>query len=331
MNLGTYGLLYLDAGERGSPNDTPDGFEDQVGMYAYSALGLSRSLQIHGVEFTLLTNRKDLVARALGDAAPSLRLMEIEFSSEIPTGLLFYSSHFKLDVYRYFATRPDEYAVLCDLDMICINDFPDAFYTNVNSRTPMCYDISDQVLPAWGRKSITGELEAILDAPSEGRWTGGGFLGGPSEFFAELVDEIVDVFPNYLKDQGSFYHVGDEAPMSAALEKMRRRGRYVADIGTLGVAGVYWNCEVLHPQKPFEYFSYCTLLHLPADKQFLADIARQGIVGDQQFLAAYRLRRHPPLLTRSRARLRTVRGQVGRRVRRYVTASGQPRSEAPDS
>ena len=48
---------------------------------------------------------------------------------------------------------------------------------------------------------------------------------------------------------------------------------YIADAGTLGIIGRYWSVNVLHPQKPFDYYKNCFLLHLPADKRFLSDSA----------------------------------------------------------
>ena len=318
MDLSLYGLLHLADDEKGSPNDTPADFQDQVRMYAYSALGLSRSLEAHRIAFTLLTNTKATIDHALGPDKTALHVEEIDFRSEIPSGIRFYSSHCKLDVYRFFASRANEYSVLCDLDMICINDFPQCFFNNVSDRVPMCYDISDQVIPAWGRDSIIYELECMLENPSEGRWTGGGFIGGPPEFFSLLGDEIASVFPKYVDNLDAFWHVGDEAPMSAALEKMRKSGRYIADAGTLGIVGVFWNCDVLHPQRPFEYFKQCSLLHLPADKRYLSDMARRGIWERSHFLEDYESRRNPSLVQRSRTQLQKTRGKVARRVNKHL-------------
>jgi len=139
----------------------------------------------------------------------------------------------------------------------------------------MHYDISDQVIPAYGQDPIVRDLSAIHGLDSEGRWSGGEFISGPPEFFSDLVDAIEDVYGNYVSRISSLHHVGDEAFTSSALEVLRRKCRYVADAGTLGIVGRYWNTPVLHPQKPFESFRRCFLLHLPADKKFLSDLARR--------------------------------------------------------
>ena len=71
--------------------------------------------------------------------------------------------------------------------------------------------------------------------------------------------------------------MGDEAYTSAALERLSRKGWYIADAGTIGIVGRYWNANVLHPQKSFDYFKNLFLLHLPADKRFLSKLAELEI------------------------------------------------------
>lgn len=104
---------------------------------------------------------------------------------------------------------------------------------------------------------------------------GGEFICGTPGFFAILSAEIDKIYDNYLNVIRQIHHVGDEAVTSAALEIMRRKGIYVADAGTLGIVGRFWSSKTLHPQKPFECFEKCSLLHLPADKHFLAKMARK--------------------------------------------------------
>src|SRR5690606_31917181 len=134
-------------------------------------------------------------ARARGAA---LNIAEIPFVTEVPTGVRFFSAHFKLDAYRYFATLNKEYVALIDSDVICINDVPPGLTRAVKSQTPLWYDITDQVVPAYTHAAILRDLDTILGSDSEGRWAGGELVAGPPAFFARLMHEVDAVYSNYI-------------------------------------------------------------------------------------------------------------------------------------
>ena len=222
-----------------------------------------------------MTNNKSIINEYISEEQINVTLdvKEIPFTLEIPSGASFYSAHYKIDAFRYFSTLDDGYYSLCDLDVACINNPPLTLNNLVRSRIPICYDITDQVAPAFGHDIIIRDLTQIARLESEGRWMGGEFIAGPPSFFKKLIKEIDDLFPYYVSNLSSFHHTGDETLTSAALERLRREGVYIADAGTLGIIGRYWGFNVLHPQKPFDYYKNCFLLHLPADKRFLSDSA----------------------------------------------------------
>jgi hypothetical protein len=277
MNIKIFSLLYLNANEsKQAVNIDVKNFRDQVASYINNAITLSRTLNIHGIsDFTLLTNNKSIVNEYISEEQINVTLdvKEIPFTLEMPSGASFYSAHYKIDAFRYFSTLDDGYYSLCDLDVACINNPPLTLNNLVRSRIPICYDITDQVAPAFGHDIIIRDLTQIARLESEGRWIGGEFIAGPPSFFKKLIKEIDDLFPYYLSNLSSFHQIGDETPVSAALERLRREGVYIADAGTLGIIGRYWSVNVLHPQKPFDYYKNCFLLHLPADKRFLSDSA----------------------------------------------------------
>jgi hypothetical protein len=276
MNIKIFSLLHLNANEKTAENFDVKDFRDQVATYINNAITLSRTLNIHGIsDFTLLTNNKSIINEYISEEQINVTLdvKEIPFTLEMPSGASFYSAHYKIDVFRYFSTLDDGYYSLCDLDVACINNPPLTLNNLVRSRIPICYDITDQVAPAFGHDIIIRDLTQIARLESEGRWIGGEFIAGPPSFFKKLIKEIDDLFPYYVNNLSSFAQVGDEAPTSAALERLRREGVYIADAGTLGIIGRYWSVNVFHPQKPFDYYKNCFLLHLPADKRFLSDSA----------------------------------------------------------
>ena len=289
MDFRAFGLLRLDENQKTAMNFSSTSFREQISVYINNAIVLSRTLEARGIDFALLTNHKSLVEDIALEQEHGFSLVvhEIPFTTEVPSGVRFYSAHYKLDAFRYLATAKSGYLALCDLDMVCANPIPVSLENLVEARIPLHYDISDQVIPAYGREPIVRDLGAIHGLDSEGRWSGGEFISGPPEFFSDLVDAIEDIYGSYVSRISSLHHVGDEAFTSSALEVLRRKGRYIADAGTLGIVGRYWNTPTLHPQKPFEFFRRCFLLHLPADKKFLSDLARRDSAALSDFKSRY--------------------------------------------
>lgn len=274
--LRLYGLLHLAESETTAANVTLRGFDDQVRVYALNALGLSRSLRAQGVDFTLLTNDSARVMSGLGEGAGEMVVEEIPFRVEIPSGITFYSAHFKLDVYSHLARLPHGYVGYCDLDVVCLRAVPPALVELMRAGTPACYDITDQVVPAHGADRVSADLALLTGGRTSGRWTGGEFIAGPPSFFARLVRTAEEVWPVYREVYPSLHHVSDEALVSPAIEIMRTEGVDIADAGALDIVGRYWNLPVRHPQPPLSTFANDFLLHLPADKRYLASLAEGG-------------------------------------------------------
>ena len=295
-----FGLLHLEEGQKTAMNVAPKDFDEQIQIYVNNAKLLSRTLKRAGFAFTLLTNDKKKIIEIDHAVGDTLNLEEIAFSTQVPKNISFYSAHFKLDAFRYLASLAVDYAALCDLDVVCINKMPRTLLNAIEKRTPLTYDISDQAIPAVGHDRILDDLEAMTAQKSEGRWMGGEYVSGTPAFFRELADEVSAVFPAYLKIIDKVHHVGDEAYTSAAIERLKSRGVYIADAGTLGIVGRYWNVRTLHPQKPFSYFEQCFLLHLPADKKLLSTFAASGSPFDDPayFLKEYKKRLRSTLRSR---------------------------------
>jgi len=48
--------------------------------------------------------------------------------------------------------------------------------------------------------------------------------------------------------------------------------KYICNVGTFGGIGRYWSVQTLHVQNPWKSYVNDFLLHLPADKKFIATI-----------------------------------------------------------
>lgn len=282
-----FGLLHLEQDENSAINLATGSFLEQIAVYVNNAITLSSSLGRRGIEFELLTNRRDLVEQAM-PSDRALQVVEISFDTPVPRGIKFYSAHFKLDAMRYLSRLDEEYVVLSDLDVICVNDFPDVFRNIVEAGIPLCYDISDQEIAAYGHDSILYDLRFVHGIDGEGRWLGGEFIGGPPRYFESLLEKIDLIYPNYVSNLPRMRHVGDEALVSAGVELLRREGVYVADAGTIGIVARYWNRDTRHPQQSMHHhIGRCFLLHLPADKKFLSYLASQSSSPSADFKDLY--------------------------------------------
>lgn len=286
-----FGVIHVAEGEWQSPNLRAPAFQQGIAVYAMNAVALSRSLKARGVRFSLLTNDCAAIRNTLErhGALKDLELVEAEFSLPVPSGLAFYSAHFKLDAYQYLAGVPASGLVgLVDVDMVAVGQVPAVLADLERRGYGMYYDISDQVIPAYGREAILNDMRSVDPEVVEGRWCGGEFLCGPPTLFRDLFAEVQDLFPAYARVASQLRSVGDEIVSSIALERLRRRGTLLGDAGTLGLIGRYWSALPLHPQKPFEYFEKCFLLHLPADKHFLARLNSVECAEEHAFLTRYK-------------------------------------------
>ena len=291
MDLTLYGLLHLEENQFSAVNLSVKTFTEQKRIYTKNAINLSLSLQNYGISFILLTNKKEEIYDELKKLGPSnsLTIRSIDFSNKVSVGIKFYSAHFKLDVFNYFASLSSEdYVGLIDLDMIAVGEVPICLKNIIQERVPLCYDISDQVIPAHGHDVIMQDMQKISPTIFEGRWSGGEFIMGTPDFFASLNSEIRKIYPRYIEVAETLHHQSDEMPTSVALENLRRNGKYIADAGTLGIVGRFWSIPILHEQKSFSYFENSFLLHLPADKRFLAELTLEQAQCRTEFLKIYK-------------------------------------------
>jgi hypothetical protein len=319
MNVQFYGLLYLSENESNGHNLSADSFSELKNFYLRNAVTLSISLKSKGISFVLLTNRaeeiqSDVNLLGMGDW---IKVEGIPFHQLVPSGTKYYSAHFKLDVFNYFSSFSEKsYLGLLDLDMISISEIPQCLINIVEAGIPLCYDISDQIIPAFGHDVILQDIECLLGTTSEGRWSGGEFISGTPDFFRRFSTEANKICTQDAENPSNFHHQGDEMITSVALERLRRQGCYIADAGTLGIVGRFWSVPTLHPQKPFDYFRNCFLLHLPADKQFLAETSVVTAQQQDLFLKRYEVHLRAKELERSPA----FSDRIKRKINHYLHA-----------
>lgn len=292
INTEIFSLLHLAENEFSAVNVNVKNFTNQIEVYLANASLLNKSLKAQGLSFTLLTNNKSRLESVARRLQINLKIEEVNFPTEIPSGINFYSAHFKIDAFRYLSKLKTKYLIFCDLDVVCINPLPEVLTTLQNIGIPIIYDITDQIIPSEGHYAIMSNIETLIGIPSEGRWVGGEFIAGPPEFFAKLTKYIDEILPNYFNNlnYGTISTNGnDEVYTTAAIEKMKRESFYVSDGGLMYLIGRFWSSGTKFAQKPFRYFESVSFLHLPADKYFLQKMNTEMVNFDSKlFLKKYR-------------------------------------------
>ena len=263
-----YSLLYIDQVRNRNINLAAG--SDPIDIYLACASLCAKTFRLSGESFCLITNDTNEVQRrlerlGLGD----LPFVSFEFLLQVPQEIPFYSAHFKLDLFRGFGSGEFGRRVgFVDLDTVLLRGLPKRGDLGV-------YDISDQVVPIYKQHRITADLNKVSGKSiPEARWYGGEFLSGSASMFRIISTYVEEFWENYIQNVASLVHVGDEMVMSAALNCARLDGVSLVDYGELGSVARWWTSRTQHQQHPFDAIKRSALLHLPADKLFLAKQAK---------------------------------------------------------
>ena len=264
-------MLFIDPSTKaGSANgiDDDSAIEQSIIRFMDCAHNLSNMiLKMTGHQLTVLTNREDYLLRF----GHSISYELMDFTFDIPKDIAFYASHHKIDVFRHLGSKSNEYSVLIDNDVACLNDLPGSLKNCVKNSWATYSDITRHSVEAYGLDVILRDKEYLMGSEkSTGLWCDGGYLGGTNGFFTSVYELIDSMFDDYLAGLNTYHHVGDEFLMSVAIEKMIQKGTPIFDISRTGFFSRYWSVETRHNQLPWESFKNNCLLHLPADKPFLA-------------------------------------------------------------
>jgi len=283
-----YGLLHIDR-DRNSNANIKWTLRDHVDIYISCAALLAKSATALSLHLALFTNEKALVEQRLAALGLGpIKVIEIPFTIDVPRVKKFYSAHFKIDVIKALATgRYGALAGLIDADTVFMGEMPPDL--SVLARTGIiAYDVSSDVFPLHYDKRIRRDLELIAGCPIERpRWFGGEFLVAAQTGFAELLREIEVCWPRYVENVDTVHHVGDEMAVSAALHRLALRGVPVIDGGERGCIARRWSWRTKYRQLAFSEIEKAALVHLPADKKFLATEAVRPF-SRQAFSAAFK-------------------------------------------
>lgn len=263
MELKFYNLMYVDLEEKRYLSGKTYNNEERIDLYVKGSCVLDKSLRINSLGgVNIITNNKTLISNSLHRIGyNNINIIEIPFSLNVPKGIPFFSAHFKIEVYKYFAScSHDEYSILLDSDVVCLNSLNEEFYSITNNRIPMIY-----YLNSYGGEKKLHDVRLIDKDIEWLPWAGGEFIGGDAAFFNALYREILLFKDNYWNVvHNGLFHVGDEMLTSIALARLRKYGICPVDAKWFGVIYRYWS--IAESKGIFEYKT--SFIHLPGDKTF---------------------------------------------------------------
>ena len=262
-----FGLLMVPGdGERTA--NLPPG-EASLDIYLRCAATSARSFAHFGYEWTLVTDQPDLVRARCGLLGiEGLAIKEEAFALVVPADIPFRLAHFKLELLRKFGSGNFGSCVaVVDLDTVCVAPLPPGF--------DLCQGLTGYRLSAQDGSEETDDrlsssLATLLGGAGSREWWGGEFLAGDAAGFAALWEEVEAIWPRYLDSWPELMHAGDEMVLAAAMQRYREGGRALMDAGQAGIVARYWTACTQHRPRPFRALDGVSILHLPADKAFLA-------------------------------------------------------------
>ncbi len=296
-----FGLVHIDREAKKHANLDRTG-ADATAIYIGCAALAARSARACGVRFGLFTNEPALVAAKLADFGVSgVPILTLDFPLAVPDTKNFYSAHFKIDVVTALGTgRYGPVAGLVDVDTVFCRPVP-AELLALPEPGLAVYDVSRPENPLHSGRRMRRDLAIVAGRRFRNpRWYGGEFLFGHAEGFARLSRAVAACWPRYVENVRRLSHVGDETTVSVALNEMAEAGFPIVDHALTPTVIRWWSTGTVHPQPAFDDLCGHFLLHLPADKEFLAEQASRAFSG-AEFAAAYK-RQLPTRARRKRVR-----------------------------
>ena len=260
--MNVYGLLYVDdAADR--PVNYKGVSRSPLETYVLCAAQLSQSMALYGQSYTVLTNAPARL-NALADhlSVQGLHTAVLDFEPVVPSHFRFFQAHFKISVYRSFASGAfGAFPVLLDLDVLCHRKPEFSPFDGL-----LVYDLTNAIEPE------ALESLSLLIGPGDHRWYGGEILGGSPHCFGQLAEQIDRLLPAYIARASTLPHIGDETIVSAALNSLSPAVG-ILEASSARILERWWSAPTAHPQVAFDQIDSAALLHLPSDKAFLSDLA----------------------------------------------------------
>lgn len=263
-----FGLLHFKRNENLKLNFKSKSDKEKILVYLKNAIVLSEQLNKLGYKFELITNDKKYINVLLKKLNFSLNLRQINFKTFVPPNTHFYSCHYRVDVFKYLSSLMNSYSILIDLDVLILNK-PLNLIKNRNKEIAFVNEITNNVLPAYGKHNILKTLNILNPKIKKVSWYGGDFFCGNSTFYRQMYERTKFYQKKFVENISSLTNQTDELFMSLAIEDIKKKYN-VLHCAKNKTFTRYWNTNVKHIQKKIPHYLKFNILHIPADKLFLS-------------------------------------------------------------
>ena len=177
-----YGLLHIKKNENKNLNFNSVDQNQKILVYLKNAILLDKQLKYYDKRLILITNRKYYLKKLLKKLNYEIKLQSIDFKTIVPKKTHFYSCHFRVDVFKFFSRQKNIYSVLLDLDILILNN-PNKLQHFYKNKISLVNDISQNVIPAYGKNEILKKLNILNLNINKIVWIGGDFFAGDNYFY----------------------------------------------------------------------------------------------------------------------------------------------------
>ena len=269
-NICFFGLLHFQSNENNNLNFNSTNDNQKFTIYLKNAILLDKQLKFYGYKLILITNKKKYLNRLLKHLNYEIELKSINFKIIVPKKTHFYSCHFRVDIFRYLSTLKNVYSVLLDLDVLVLSNPRKILYYK-KKNISLINNISQNVIPAYGRTEILKKLKILNPNINKVVWYGGDFFTGNSYFYSLLYKKTKFYQKKFLENIKDLHDQTDELFLSTSLHDLIQNKSVKIRFGNnMKVFNRYWNSNVFHIQKKIDFYKRFIFLHLPADKIFLS-------------------------------------------------------------
>ncbi|MBD1169045.1 hypothetical protein IDH01_01035 [Pelagibacterales bacterium SAG-MED08] len=263
-----FGLLHLKHNENLILNFKSKNEEEKHLVYLKNAIVLNEQLKNFGYTFHLITNNKKYLKKKLENLGYHIKLVEINFETYVPPNTHFYACHYRVDIFRYLSSLKNSYSILIDLDVLIFKKAR-RLEKIKNSNIAFVNDITQNVLPAYGRENILNKLKLLNPKLSKVKWYGGDFFCGNSDFYKLLFKRTKIYQKKFVKNISNLKDQTDELFVSLAITDIKEKYKIIKCENN-NFFTRYWNANIKHEQKHLSYYTKFAFLHIPADKLFLS-------------------------------------------------------------
>lgn len=262
-------MLFNDENKKGSLNGLTGSHLLKMKKHVNMCDLLCLSLNKFGYKHRIFTNSIQKFKELSLIYSQYDEIFHLDLSDKIDNSISFYLSMHKMEVSGLINNK-NEYAIILDNDCVMLNDLPENYLNAINSGFGSVYEITNQVIPAFGLDNIMSDVTILNKNSNLGIWFGGEIFGGLSKHFQLLYESFLIYINKLNLSSPAMNHCSDENLYTNFIQEQMRSGMSFYNLGSAKVFARFWSCPTLHFPEHWNAICGSSILHLPGDKDFLS-------------------------------------------------------------